>query len=91
MFFFLPEKHVLAMAAMRILSSLIEFSAAVLMLKFNRVDTALRINAVLALVGPSIMFTVMALGLWGLAGKIPTSKMLIIILGVGLIFYGVRR
>lgn len=91
MWFFLSDKHVLAMAAVRILSSLIELTAAILMLKLNRVEAALKINATLALVGPTIMLTVMALGLWGLAGKIPLSKMLTIILGVGLIFYGVKR
>ncbi|MDN5345133.1 MAG: hypothetical protein PWQ18_1247 [Clostridia bacterium] len=91
MFFFLPEKHVLAMAAIRVLSSMIELAAAILMLKLNRVEAALKINATLALVGPTVMMMVMALGLWGLAGKIAPYKMLIIILGVGLIFYGVRR
>ncbi|BCV20066.1 YqhV family protein [Moorella sp. Hama-1] len=89
--FFLFEKHVLAMAAMRVLSSLIELTAAMLMLKLNRVEAALKINATLALVGPTIMMIVMALGLWGLAGKINPARMLAIILGVGLIFYGVRR
>ncbi|KYH33880.1 YqhV family protein [Neomoorella mulderi] len=91
MFFFLPDKHVLAMAAVRILSSMIELTAAILMLKLNRVEAALKINATLAFVGPTVMLTVMALGLWGLAGKISPVKMLTIILGVGLIFYGVRR
>ncbi|MDN5326331.1 MAG: hypothetical protein PWP41_1027 [Moorella sp. (in: firmicutes)] len=91
MFFMLPDKHVLAMAAMRVLSSLIELTAAMLMLKLNQVEAALKINATLALVGPAIMMLVMALGLWGLAGKIPPNKMLAIILGVGLIFYGARH
>lgn len=91
MFFFLPDKHVLAMAAMRVLSSMIELTAAILMLKLNRVEAALKINAILALVGPTVMLTVMALGLWGLAGQIAPSRMFSIILGVGLIFYGVRR
>ncbi|OIQ59258.1 hypothetical protein MOTE_13140 [Moorella thermoacetica] len=91
MFFMLPDKHVLAMAAMRVLSSLIELTAAMLMLKLNQVEAALKINATLALVGPTIMMLVMALGLWGLAGKIPPNKMLAIILGVGLIFYGARH
>ncbi|WP_258360669.1 YqhV family protein [Moorella sulfitireducens (nom. illeg.)] len=91
MFFYMPDKHVLAMAAMRLLSSMIELTAAILMLKLNRVEAALKINAVLALIGPSVMMTVMALGLWGLAGKISPGKMLVIIIGAGLIFYGVRR
>ncbi|GFN21992.1 YqhV family protein [Thermanaeromonas sp. C210] len=91
MWIMVPDKHVLAMAAVRVVSSLIELTAAILMLKLNRVEEALKINATLALVGPTVMLTVMALGLWGLAGKISLAKMLIIILGVGLIFYGVRR
>ncbi|MBE3581403.1 MAG: YqhV family protein [Thermoanaerobacteraceae bacterium] len=91
MWIMIPDKHVLAMAAVRVVSSLIELTAAILMLKLNRVEEALKINATLALVGPTVMLTVMALGLWGLAGKISLAKMLIIILGVGLIFYGVRR
>ncbi|GEA14581.1 MAG: hypothetical protein PWR22_1156 [Moorella sp. (in: firmicutes)] len=91
MFFYVPDKHVLAMAAVRVLSSMIELTAAILMLKLNRVEAALKINATLAFVGPAVMMTVTALGLWGLAGKIPPVKMLTIILGVGLIFYGVKR
>ncbi|WP_406677494.1 YqhV family protein [Moorella sp. ACPs] len=91
MFFYVPDKHVLAMAAVRVLSSMIELTAAILMLKLNRVEAALKINATLAFVGPAVMLTVMALGLWGLAGKIPPVKMLTIIMGVGLIFYGLRR
>ncbi len=91
MFFFFINKHVMAMAAMRVFSSLIEFSAAILMLKLNRVETALKINAVLAMVGPTVMCMVMALGLWGLAGKISLSRILIIIAGVCLIFYGIKK
>lgn len=85
------DKIVFSMAAMRFLSSMIEFSAALLMLKFNRVDTALKINAVLALIGPTVMIIVTSLGIIGLAGKIPVSKMLFIIAGVTLIFVGVSR
>lgn len=89
--FLLIDKHIMAMALMRVLSSLIELTAAFLMLKMNRVESALKINAVLAMIGPTVMFIVMALGLWGLAGKIPPGKMLTIAAGVFLIFYGVNR
>ncbi|MEG6617101.1 YqhV family protein [Peptococcaceae bacterium 1198_IL3148] len=85
------DKIIFSMAAMRFLSSMIEFSAALLMLKFNRVETALKINAVLALIGPTIMIIVTSLGIIGLAGKIPVSKMLFIVAGVTLIFVGVSR
>ncbi|MTI79775.1 MAG: DUF2619 domain-containing protein [Firmicutes bacterium] len=85
------DKIVFSMAAMRFLSSFIEFSAAMLMLKYNRVDTAFKINAVLALIGPTVLIIVTALGLVGLAGKVPLSKMVYIGLGVSLIFYGVNK
>jgi len=89
--FFSLNKYVLGMAILRILSSMIEFSAALLMLKLNRVESALKVNAALALVGPTIMMSVTAMGLFGLAGKIQMQKMLYIIFGVGLIFYGLNK
>ncbi|KKM11677.1 hypothetical protein SY88_08210 [Clostridiales bacterium PH28_bin88] len=89
--FFVKDKYVLGMAGMRVLSGLIELSAALLMLKLNRVDQALKVNAVLALVGPTVMMVVTALGVAGLAGKVSFTRMMLIILGVGLVFYGVRR
>ena len=79
------------MALIRIFSGLIELGAALLMLNFNKVETALKINAVLAFVGPIILMSVMALGLFGMAGKMPTSKMFFIILGVLFIFYGASK
>jgi len=89
--FFSLDKYVLGMAILRILSSMLEFSAALLMLKINQVESALKVNAALALVGPTIMMAVMALGLFGLAGKIQLQKMIYIVLGVGLIFYGLNK
>ncbi|WP_028309016.1 YqhV family protein [Desulfitibacter alkalitolerans] len=89
--FFIKEKIVVGMALIRILSCMIELSAAILMLKFNKVETALKINAVLAFIGPLILMSVMALGLFGVAGKMPSSKMFFIILGVLFIFYGASK
>lgn len=89
--FFVTDKIVFAMAALRCFSASIELTAALLMLKFGRVETALKINAVLAMIGPSIMVIVTTLGLVGLAGKVSLSKLAIIFSGVILIFYGVNR
>ncbi|MHB1420902.1 MAG: YqhV family protein [Bacillota bacterium] len=89
--FLVNDKYVFGMALIRIFSGTIEFGAALLMLKLNRVDQALKINSVLALVGPIVLFSVTALGLAGLAGKISLSRMLLIILGVGIIFYAINR
>lgn len=79
------------MAMVRFLSATIEFSAAVLMLYFNRVDVAFKINAMLALVGPTVMITVTSLGLAGLAGKVSPPGLVCIILGVAMIFIGVNK
>lgn len=89
--FLLTDKIVAGMAGVRILSATIEFTAAMLMLKFGKVETAFKINAVLALIGPTVLLTVTSLGLIGLAGKVSVSGMAIIILGVALIFIGINR
>lgn len=89
--FFVADKIVFAMAMLRCLSACIEMTAAMLMLKYGRVETALKINAILAMVGPSIMIIVTTLGLAGLAGKVSFSKLGIIFAGVVLIFYGLSR
>jgi hypothetical protein len=85
------DKIVYGMAGLRLLSATIEFSAAMLMLKFGRVETAFKINALLALIGPTILITVTSLGLVGLAGKVSPGGMVLIILGVGMIFLGINR
>ena len=89
LFFF--DRVVLGMALLRFLSSSIEFSAAMLMLYFNRVETAFKINSLLALVGPTVLLTTTSLGLVGLAQKVSPSSMAIILLGVILIFIGISR
>ncbi|MCL4441057.1 MAG: YqhV family protein [Eubacteriales bacterium] len=89
--FLVKDKVVFGMAMMRFLSSIIEFSAAVMFLKFDSIEKALKINAVLALIGPTVMTVVMALGLAGMSGKVSAGKFLIILAGVALIFYGAGR
>lgn len=91
MLFFVKDKFVCGMAGVRLLSGLIELSAALLMLKLNRVDQAMKINAVLAFIGPIILLTVMTIGLAGLAGKVSFEKMVIIAIGVIFIFIGVNK
>ncbi len=85
------DKIVLGMAALRFLSATIEFSAAMLMLYFGRVETAFKINACLALVGPTILVIVTALGLAGLACKVSPLGLCLIVAGVGLIFLGLKN
>ncbi|MHB8157341.1 MAG: YqhV family protein [Desulfocucumaceae bacterium] len=89
--FYVFEKIVLGMALLRILSSAIEFTAAMLMLRYNSVETAFKINAILAFIGPSVMITVTSLGLVGLAGKISFQGLAFIIAGVTSIFIGMSK
>lgn len=78
------------MATVRFVSASIEFTAAVLMLRFGKVETAIRINGALGLVGPIVLITTTALGVAGMAGKIPVAKVALIFAGVYLILYGSR-
>ncbi|NLM38674.1 MAG: YqhV family protein [Firmicutes bacterium] len=78
------------MALLRLLAGSIEITAALLMLKFGRVQTAIKINGVLGLIGPVILTLVSSLGIIGLAQQIPLSKLVTVALGVILIFVGTR-
>ncbi|MDD3654565.1 MAG: YqhV family protein [Desulfotomaculaceae bacterium] len=89
--FFIHDKIVLGMAGVRVVSAIIEFTAAMLMLKFGRVETAFKINSILALVGPTVLIIVTSLGLVGLAGKISPAGMAVVVLGVALIFIGINK
>lgn len=89
--FFLADRIVAGMAGVRLISATIEFTAAMLMLKSGRVETAFKLNALLALVGPAVLLTVTSLGLVGLAGKVSVHGMATIIMGVGLIFIGIYK
>ncbi|HEX6971665.1 MAG TPA: YqhV family protein [Limnochordia bacterium] len=85
------SQTVTGMAFLRLLSSAIEACAALFMLRFGRVETAVQINALLAVIGPIILSAVTALGLMGLAGKVPFVRLVFIGAGVLLILYGARR
>ncbi len=89
--FSIADKIVLGMAGVRFLSANIEFTAAMLMLKYGSVETAFKINAVLALIGPTALLTVTSLGLLGLSGKVSLMGMSVIITGVALIFIGINK
>ncbi|MGG3017644.1 YqhV family protein [Geobacillus stearothermophilus] len=85
------DSSILAMAGMRMLSALIELSAALLMLVFNDVRKALAINAVLAAVGPTVLIVTMAIGLLSLADELSFSRLAFIALGVALILFGIYK
>ena len=82
---------VAGMALFRLLAGTIEVTAALLMLRSRRVDTAFQINAVLGLIGPCMFVIVSALGLIGLAGRISYAKLALVAAGVLLILIAARR
>ena len=86
----LEYRTVLSMAAMRVLAGAIEITAALLMLRLAKVQAAMKINAVLGMIGPTVLMIVSSLGLIGLSQQISYARMLIIAAGVLLIFYGTR-
>ncbi|MEW6546811.1 MAG: DUF2619 domain-containing protein [Bacillota bacterium] len=82
---------VAGMALVRLLSASLEFCAAMLMVfHFRTPAEALRLNAILGLVGPLIFVTVSCLGLAGLARELPGPRILLVVAGVILIILGTR-
>lgn len=84
------ENVLYAMIIIRLLSSLIEFTAACLMYYFKSIETAIRINAILGLVGPMILIIVTFIGLVGISNDLNLKNLLLIAAGVLLILLGTR-
>ena len=78
------------MAALRFLSSAIECAAALYMLRLFRVQDALRLNAVLGLVGPTILILVTIIGVVGIAEKLSVERIALILVAVVLVFVATR-
>ncbi|MCI2256961.1 YqhV family protein [Domibacillus sp. 8LH] len=84
------EKALLLMITLRLISGSIEVTAALLMLKFNSLEKAFYINSMLALVGPVVLIVTTAIGLYGMAGKMPLTKSIGLVCGIVLILYSLR-
>ncbi len=78
------------MIIIRIFSSLIELTAAYFMFYFKSVETAIRINALLGLIGPIILMVVTFIGLIGISSQLNLKNIVLITMGVFLIFLGTR-
>ncbi|WP_059103317.1 YqhV family protein [Shouchella shacheensis] len=81
----------LVMVGLRLLSGFIELSAAFLMLRMNSVEKAVAINAMLAIIGPTVLLLSISIGLVGMSDKLSLSKFLLIGAGVTLILLGIRK
>ncbi len=82
------ENPVTLMSYLRLIGAGVEIVAAVLMVKMNTVEAALRINAILGLLGPVVLIAVSALGLWGLVGRVSWIKLIMTLCGAILIIAG---
>jgi hypothetical protein len=80
----------LGIVMLRLFSGSMEILAAFLIYRLNSLETALKINSILASIGPLIFLGAMYLGLTGLTQKMPYGKVVLIYLGAGLIFWGLR-
>ena len=87
---FPTNPYVTGMAVTRLLSGSLEVLAALLILRYGRVERALEINAALPAIGPLAMMAATAIGLAGLAGSIPPLKLALILAGAALILIGTR-
>ncbi len=81
---------VLSMAFLRLLAGTIEITAALLMIKFAKVQTAVKLNALLGLIGTIILILVSSLGLIGVSHQVSYNKTILVAIGVILIFIGTR-
>ncbi|ARK31408.1 YqhV family protein [Halalkalibacter krulwichiae] len=89
--FFTIEMTLLVMVALRLISGLIELTVAGLILKFNSIEKAVALNAMLALIGPTIFIASVAIGLIGMSDRLSISKFVFIGAGVLLILIGIRK
>ncbi|MGQ9778896.1 MAG: DUF2619 domain-containing protein [Bacillota bacterium] len=78
------------MAFLRFFSGLLEIAAALAFLRVGRVETALRLNVLLGLVGPLVLVLVSLLGIVSLAARLSPGKIVLLALGVVLILVGSR-
>lgn len=85
------DKAALSMALLRILSGCLELTAAIVMIRLNSVEKAMIVNSMLAMAGPLILISTMAIGLAGMADKLPPSRLLWVMAGVGCILIGILR
>jgi hypothetical protein len=78
------------MAVLRVISGLLEIAVAIIFLKAGRVDTALRLNAFLGLIGPIVFIMVSVLGIAAIAVKLSWYKVLLLSVGMVLVLIGTK-
>ena len=82
------ERILSSMAVLRIISGLIEIISAIAIIKLGQIAHALRINALLGIVGPIVYVIISALGVVAIAFHFSFWKIITIILGIVLVLWG---
>ncbi len=85
------EWSVLSMGILRLIGGSLELTIAILMFYFNDPKKSLALNGMLAMVGPVILISTMAIGIAGVAQELPLSKLIFVAIGVSCILYGVFK
>lgn len=83
-------KLIFSIRLLRSLSALVEISAVVLMFRLTRLDSLVRVNTALGLVGPAIFLLVSVLGVVGMAPKLNPWKFALLAAGLVLVMLGTR-
>ena len=78
------------MAAVRVISGIMEISAALIILRLGKVESALRINAFLGLIGTLVYVIVGVLGIFAVAVKLSPLKVIVLTLGTLLVLAGTK-
>jgi hypothetical protein len=78
------------MAVIRIISGLLEIATAIIFVKVGRVDSALRLNAFLGLIGPIVFILVSVLGIAAIAVKLSWVQLVLLSLGLVLVIVGTK-
>lgn len=78
------------MATIRMISGLLEIAVALIFLKIGRIDSALRMNAFLGLVGPLVFIVVSVLGITAIAVRLPWYKVVLISMGMVFVLIGTK-
>lgn len=84
------DTRVAAMAAIRMLFGLISLSGGYLMIRFNDLQQAVRINGIIGSIGPFVLLLVSAIGVAGLATQMDMRKLTLLVAGIVLILLGTR-
>ncbi|MGE5483958.1 MAG: DUF2619 domain-containing protein [Ignavibacteriales bacterium] len=77
-------------AAVRIVSGLVEILAAVYILRRGSLRTALRVNAALGLVGPVALVVATVIGAAGLKAELRPLSMALLFVGIAIIVLATR-